>query len=90
MTHLFSKSRREGAYDSGFLRERGIFGVLIISELVAGTYSLSIARGVLSNGAEGGRDYIARGQMAGGISTGDKWLGSFHQGADGWRYFTKG
>ena len=28
--------------------------------------------------------------MAGGISTGDKWLGSFHQGADGWGYFTKG
>ena len=24
-----------GAYDSGFVRERGIFGVLIISELVA-------------------------------------------------------
>ena len=41
-----------GAYDSGFVRERGIFGVLIISELVAGSYSLSIARGVLSNGAE--------------------------------------
>ena len=43
-----------GAYDSGFVRERGIFGVLIISELVAGAYSLSIARGVLSNGAECG------------------------------------
>ena len=41
-----------GAYDSGFVRERGIFGVLIISELVAGAYSLSIGRGVLSNGAE--------------------------------------
>ena len=43
-----------GAYDSGFVRERGILGVLIISELVAGAYSLSIARGVLSNGAECG------------------------------------
>ena len=64
--------------------------MLIISELVARTYSLSIARGVLSNGAEGGRDYIARGQMAGGISTGDKWLGSFHRVAYGWRCFTKG
>ena len=42
------------AYDSGFVRERGILGVLIISELVAGAYSLSIARGVLSNGAECG------------------------------------
>ena len=41
-----------GPYDSDFVRERGIFGVLIISELVAGSYSLSIASGVLSNGAE--------------------------------------
>ena len=45
---------RGGAYDSGFVRERGIFGELIISELVAGAYSLSITRGVLSNRAEGG------------------------------------
>ena len=56
MDIVFSFFFGRGAYgyDSGFVRERGILGVLIISELVAGAYSLSIARGVLSNGAECG------------------------------------
>ena len=53
-TPVISKSRRGGHMTRVFFRERGIFGVLIISELVAGAYSLSIARGVLSDGAEGG------------------------------------
>ena len=43
-----------GHMTRGFVREKLMLGVLIISELLAGAYSLSIARGALSNGAEGG------------------------------------